>query len=86
MEIALYLIYKFDSSLISCYSFSKQSESIMEYVSGEDFKSLIKRVKQLTVGTAISIAKQVCEGLAEAHRLGVEQLLYMAAEERGEYF
>jgi len=43
----------------------------MEYVPGEDLKSLIRRVKQLTVGTAISMAKEVCEGLAEAHRLGV---------------
>jgi serine/threonine protein kinase/Tfp pilus assembly protein PilF len=43
----------------------------MEYVPGEDLKSLIRRVKQLTVGTAISIAKQVCEGLAEAHKMGV---------------
>jgi Tol biopolymer transport system component/tRNA A-37 threonylcarbamoyl transferase component Bud32 len=43
----------------------------MEYVSGEDLKSLIRRVNQLTVGTAIKIANQVCEGLAEAHRLEV---------------
>ena len=43
----------------------------MEYVSGEDLKSLIRRSRQLTVGTAVAIAKQVCEGLAEAHRLGV---------------
>jgi tetratricopeptide (TPR) repeat protein/tRNA A-37 threonylcarbamoyl transferase component Bud32 len=43
----------------------------MEYVSGEDLKSLIRRVKQLTVGTAISIAKQMCDGLSEAHRVGV---------------
>jgi len=43
----------------------------MEYVSGEDLKSFIRRSRQLTVGTAISIAKQVAEGLAEAHRLGV---------------
>ncbi len=43
----------------------------MEYVSGEDLKSLIRRVKQLTIGTAISIARQACEGLAEAHRLGI---------------
>ncbi|MFB0566599.1 MAG: serine/threonine-protein kinase, partial [Candidatus Aminicenantaceae bacterium] len=43
----------------------------MEYVPGEDLKSLIRRVKQLTVGTSISVAKQVCEGLTEAHRLGV---------------
>ncbi|MBA7649748.1 Serine/threonine-protein kinase PknD [subsurface metagenome] len=43
----------------------------MEYVSGEDLKSFIRRARQLTTGTAINIAKQVCEGLAEAHRLGV---------------
>lgn len=43
----------------------------MEYVPGEDLKSFIKRARQLTAGTAIGIAKQVCEGLAEAHRLGV---------------
>jgi len=43
----------------------------MEYVSGEDLKSFIRRARQLVVGTAILIAKQVCEGLAEAHRLGV---------------
>jgi serine/threonine-protein kinase len=43
----------------------------MEYVSGEDLKSFIRRARQLTVGTAVLIAKQVCEGLAEAHSLGV---------------
>ncbi|MFQ6070793.1 MAG: protein kinase, partial [Candidatus Aminicenantales bacterium] len=43
----------------------------MEYVPGEDLKSFIRRSRQLTLGTALSIAKQVCEGLAEAHRLGV---------------
>ena len=43
----------------------------MEYVPGEDLKSTIIRVGQLSVGKATFIAKQVCEGLAEAHRLGV---------------
>jgi serine/threonine-protein kinase len=43
----------------------------MEYVSGEDLKRMIGMSGQLGVGTAISIAKQVCDGLAEAHRLGV---------------
>lgn len=43
----------------------------MEYVSGEDLKSFIRRSGQLAVGTTIRIAKQVCEGLIEAHRLGV---------------
>jgi len=43
----------------------------MEYVAGEDLRSFLRRSKQLALGTAVSIAEQVCEGLAEAHRLGV---------------
>jgi serine/threonine protein kinase/tetratricopeptide (TPR) repeat protein len=43
----------------------------MEYVEGQDLKGLIRQSGQLAVGTAIHIAKQICEGLAEAHRLGV---------------
>ena len=43
----------------------------MEYVPGEDLKSMLRMTKQLSVGTAISIAKQVCEGLIEAHKRGV---------------
>ena len=43
----------------------------MEYVPGEDLKSLIHRIGALPVGKAVSIARQVGEGLAEAHRLGV---------------
>ena len=43
----------------------------MEYVPGEDLRSFIYRSKTLSPGTAISIAKQVAEGLEEAHRLGV---------------
>ena len=43
----------------------------MEYVAGEDLKSLMKKIGQLPVAKAISITKQVCEGLAEAHKLGI---------------
>jgi serine/threonine protein kinase/Tfp pilus assembly protein PilF len=43
----------------------------MEYVPGQDLRGLIRQSKQLTVGTAVAIAKDVCSGLAEAHRLGV---------------
>jgi tRNA A-37 threonylcarbamoyl transferase component Bud32/predicted ATPase/RecA/RadA recombinase len=43
----------------------------MEYVPGEDLKSFIRRIGKLPEEKAISLAKQVCEGLAEAHRLGV---------------
>jgi len=43
----------------------------MEYVPGEDLKSFIRRAGPLSAGKTISIGEQVCEGLAEAHRLGV---------------
>ena len=43
----------------------------MEYVRGEDLKQLIRKVGRLSPGQAILIAKQVCDGLEEAHRLGV---------------
>jgi tetratricopeptide (TPR) repeat protein/tRNA A-37 threonylcarbamoyl transferase component Bud32 len=43
----------------------------MEFVAGEDLKRLIRKMGQLGAGRAVSIAKQVCEGLAEAHHLGV---------------
>jgi len=43
----------------------------MEYISGQDLKGLIRQTGQLTVGKAISIAKQICDGLTEAHNLGV---------------
>jgi serine/threonine protein kinase len=43
----------------------------MEYVPGEDLKRLIRKVEQFGAGKTVSIAKQICEGLVEAHRLGV---------------
>jgi serine/threonine protein kinase/predicted ATPase len=43
----------------------------MEYVPGEDLKSFIRKSGQITTEKALSISKQVCEGLAEAHKLGV---------------
>ena len=43
----------------------------MEYVSGEDLKSLVRRIGNFTVGKAVVIARQTAEGLSEAHRLGV---------------
>ena len=43
----------------------------MEYVSGEDLKSMIRMMGRLSPGQAVSITRQVCEGLEEAHKLGV---------------
>jgi serine/threonine protein kinase/Tfp pilus assembly protein PilF len=43
----------------------------MEYVHGEDLRALIRKFAQLSPAQSISIARQVCEGLSEAHRLGI---------------
>jgi len=43
----------------------------MEYVAGEDLKKVIRRMGSLTIGKTLSIARQVAEGLVEAHKLGV---------------
>ena len=43
----------------------------MEYVTGEDLKSYIRKKGKISEEDAISIAKQICEGLSEAHELGV---------------
>ena len=43
----------------------------MEYVRGEDLKAFIRSSGQMAVGTSLRVARQVAEGLAEAHQLGV---------------
>src|SRR4030042_5444174 len=62
------------ASVCGMFDLGEEGESLfisMEYVRGEDLKSFIRRAKQLNVGTALAIARQVAEGLAEAHKLGV---------------
>jgi TolB-like protein/Tfp pilus assembly protein PilF/tRNA A-37 threonylcarbamoyl transferase component Bud32 len=56
------------------YDLGREAETYfitMEYVSGEDLGSFLRRARRLDTGTAVSIARQVCEGLSEAHRQGV---------------
>ncbi|MFO7734246.1 MAG: serine/threonine-protein kinase [Candidatus Aminicenantes bacterium] len=43
----------------------------MEYVPGEDLKSFIRRSGHLNEAKALALARQIAEGLAEAHRMGV---------------
>ena len=43
----------------------------MEYVPGQDLRGLIRQTGQLTVAKAIATAKEICEGLAEAHKQGI---------------
>lgn len=43
----------------------------MEYVDGEDLKTLLSRIGRLPVDKATQIARQLCAGLAAAHAKGV---------------
>ena len=43
----------------------------MEYIDGEDLKSLIRRIGRLSHEKAIEIGSQICSGLAAAHAKGV---------------
>jgi serine/threonine protein kinase/tetratricopeptide (TPR) repeat protein len=43
----------------------------MEYILGEDLKSLIRRMGKIPVEKALDITQQVCSGLKEAHDLGI---------------
>ncbi len=59
------------------FDLNKEGEAYyisMEYISGEDLKSMIKMMGPMSSGKTIIIAKQVCKGLAEAHRRGIAHL------------
>ncbi|MBN1273524.1 MAG: protein kinase [Candidatus Aminicenantes bacterium] len=54
------------------YHFSKHENVYyisMEYVDGEDLDSMIQMTRSFSPEAAISIAKQVCSGLMEAHKV-----------------
>ncbi len=44
---------------------------VMEYLEGEDFKQLVKRMGLLPVDVATGYLLQACDALAEAHTLGI---------------
>jgi len=48
--------------------FSRLFYITMEYVPGENLKNIIRMSGPLHVSKAVNYAKQICEGLAEAHR------------------
>jgi len=56
------------------YDLNEEQETpyiTMEYVKGEDLKSLIRREGRLSEDKAVKIAMQVCDGLKEAHASGI---------------
>jgi serine/threonine-protein kinase len=43
----------------------------MEYLSGENLKTMIQMMGTLSIATVLSVGKQVSDGLAEGHSLGI---------------
>jgi len=43
----------------------------MEYIDGEDLSSLLRRIGRLPADKALEVSRQICAGLAAAHRAGV---------------
>jgi serine/threonine-protein kinase len=56
------------------YDFGEESGRYfltMEYVAGEDLKGVLRMTGPFGIRSAVAVARQLSEGLAEAHRLGI---------------
>lgn len=71
LKLARRIIHKNIGRMYELMEYDGTSFITMEFVPGENLKSFIKRIGKLPEGKAVAIAKQICEGLGEAHRLGV---------------
>ena len=71
LKLARRIIHKNIARMYELMEHEGVSFITMEFVPGENLKSFIKRIGKLPEGKAAAIAKQVCEGLREAHHLGV---------------
>ncbi len=61
-------------NIVTVYDFGREGDRqyiVMEYVEGRDLKSIIRAEGPLPLGRALDIARQICEGIGAAHRLGV---------------
>jgi len=69
-----------------------QPYMVMEYIQGESLREKIAREKQLPFATIVSILKQACRGLQEAHNKGIihrdlkpENILLQERSERADW-
>ena len=61
-------------NIVTIYDFGRDGDRqyiVMEYVEGRDLKSIIRAEGPLPLARSLDIARQVCEGVGAAHRLGV---------------
>ncbi len=61
-------------NIVTVYDVGQDGERhyiVMEYVAGQDLKTLIRRKGRMTVDETLEIAIQICEGVGHAHRAGL---------------
>lgn len=61
-------------NICSIYDLNKEENTLfitMKYISGDNLKNILAQKGSLPTGNAIIIAKQLCEGLHEAHGFGI---------------
>ena len=59
---------------VTVYDVGRDGEQhyiVMEYVDGEDLKTLIRRKDKLGVDQAVDIALQIAAGVGHAHKMGI---------------
>lgn len=71
LKLARRIIHKNIGRMYELMEYEGTSFITMEFVTGENLKSFIKRIGNLPEEKAVAISKQIGEGLREAHRLGV---------------
>jgi serine/threonine-protein kinase len=61
-------------NIVTVYDVGQDGERhymVMEYVAGQDLKTLIRQKGHLAVDEAVDIAVQICEGVGHAHQAGL---------------
>lgn len=61
-------------NIVSVYDVGQEGDThyiVMEYVEGHNLKQIIKDTGKLPVKQAVDIAKQICDGLQDAHENGI---------------
>ena len=71
LKLARRIVHKNIARMYELMEYGETSFITMEFVPGENLSRLIKRIGKLPEEKVAAIAKQVCEGLREAHHLGV---------------
>jgi len=71
LKLARRIVHKNIARMYELMEYGETSFITMEFVPGENLSRLIKRIGKLPEEKVVAIAKQVCEGLREAHHLGV---------------